>query len=80
LNTRSGLSFVGASTDHRFRAFDTATGRLLWTAILPASGNASPVSYLGIHDGAQYILIGAGGHHSFGGQKGDSLVAFALPK
>jgi quinoprotein glucose dehydrogenase len=80
LITRTGLSFVGASTDHRFRAFDTTTGRLLWTASLPASGNAPPVSYLGTHDGTQYVLIAAGGHHSFGGQKGDSLVAFALPK
>lgn len=80
LLTGSGLTFAAASIDKRFRAFETATGRLLWTTTLPASGNAPPITYWGATSGSQYILIPAGGHHSFGGPPGDSVVAFRLSK
>ena len=77
LVTRSGLSFVGGSSDRTFRAFDTATGKLLWQHALPESGNATPMTYSGA-SGRQFVLIAAGGHKTLGTKNADYLVAFAL--
>ena len=33
--TAGGLVFIGATNDHRFRAFDAKTGAELWTARCP---------------------------------------------
>lgn len=76
LVTASGLAFIGASTDNVLRAFDVATGRVLWTSRLPAGGQASPASYMA--DGRQFIVIAAGGHGGLDTTRGDFLVAFAL--
>jgi quinoprotein glucose dehydrogenase len=79
--TASGLVFIGATNDRRFRAFDARTGKELWTAELDASGNAIPITYQGA-DGRQYVVIAAGGGGHIGGNRpvSDSLVAFALPR
>jgi quinoprotein glucose dehydrogenase len=66
--TGGGLVFVGATSDKRLRAFDSATGQQLWEAKLSAEANANPISYLG-HGGKQYVAINAGG----------VITAFALP-
>ena len=79
LVTRGGLSFVGGSTDKSFRAFATTTGRLLWQADLPHSGNATPMSYRSGRSGRQFVVIAAAGHAGMGAPTGDELVAFALP-
>src|SRR5204863_113498 len=42
--TASGLVFIGATVDRRFRAFDAKTGKELWVTELPANGNATPIS------------------------------------
>ena len=78
LVTGSGLTFVGASTDRTFRAFATATGKLLWQADLPAAGIGSPISYRSPR-GRQIILTPAGGHKILGGPRADSIIAYALP-
>jgi quinoprotein glucose dehydrogenase len=77
--TASGLVFIGATVDRRFRAFDAKTGKELWTAELPANGYATPITYMG-KDGAQYVVIAAagGGPASRGGPTSDALVAFRL--
>jgi quinoprotein glucose dehydrogenase len=75
--TAGGLIFIGASADETFRAFDKKTGKILWQAKLPFSGNATPSTYM--IDGRQYVVISAGGGKS-GRPAGGSLVAFALPK
>ena len=76
--TSGGLTFVAATFDNFFRAFDTATGELLWQYELPAAGNATPMSYR--LNGKQYIVIAAGGHGKVSfSKKGDFVVAFALP-
>ncbi len=31
-------------------------------------------------DGRQYLLVVAGGHGSLGTKRGDSVIAYALPK
>jgi quinoprotein glucose dehydrogenase len=74
--TASGLIFIGATADETFRAFDKDTGRILWQAKLPFSGNATPSIYA--VDGKQYVAISAGGGKS-GRPAGGSIVAFALP-
>jgi quinoprotein glucose dehydrogenase len=79
LATKSGLVFIGATNDRRFRAFDAKTGRKLWETSLEAGGSATPISYTGA-DGKQYVVIAAGGGTSVG-QKlmSDTLVAYRLP-
>ena len=77
--TASGLVFIGATPDHRFRAFDAKTGRELWVAEMPSGGHATPITYMG-KDGAQYVVIAAGGGGVVGQglQVSDALVAFKL--
>jgi quinoprotein glucose dehydrogenase len=78
LVTASGLVFIAAATDDFLRAFDLASGRVLWQGRLPAGGQSSPMSYA--IDGRQYVVIAAGGHGGMETTRGDHLVAFALKK
>jgi quinoprotein glucose dehydrogenase len=78
--TAGDLVFVGAAMDSYFRAFDLETGRELWKYRLPAGGQATPMTYRAGHDLRQYVVIAAGGHGTLGTQRGDYVVAFALPK
>jgi len=75
--TAGGLVFVAATLDGNLRAFETATGKLLWKSQLPVSAHAAPMTYE--LDGKQYVVICAGGHGKAGTPLGDSVVAFALP-
>ena len=75
LVTASGLIFIGATRDERFRVFDTRDGELLWETGLPAAGYATPITYA--VDGRQYVVIAAGGG-KIGTKSGDAYVAFAL--
>jgi quinoprotein glucose dehydrogenase len=78
--TASGLTFVGATDDFRFRAFATATGDKLWEVKLKASVTATPVTYLGA-DGRQYLAMSnTGGSQTGSVVTNDELIAFALPK
>ncbi|MEZ5300533.1 MAG: PQQ-binding-like beta-propeller repeat protein [Verrucomicrobiales bacterium] len=77
LVTAGGVLFIGATADETFRAFDKETGKLLWKAELPFSGNATPSTYA--INGRQFIAISAGGGKS-GRKAGGSLVVFALPE
>jgi len=76
LITAGGVLFIAATKDGMFRAFDKATGKLLWAAELPAPGFATPCTYEVA--GKQYVVIACGGT-KLGTTKGDSYVAFALP-
>ena len=76
LTTATGLVFIGATTDNYLRAFEAASGKLLWKQRLPAGGQASPMSYS--VNGRQFVVIAAGGHGGMGTTRGDHLVAFAL--
>ena len=76
--TAGGLLFIGATNfDKKFRAFDKATGKLLWETTLPFSGNASPITYS--IKGRQYIVIAAGGGKDLKSGSGGVYMAFALP-
>jgi quinoprotein glucose dehydrogenase len=76
--TAGGLLFIGATNfDKKFRAFDKATGELLWEATLPFSGNATPATYR--VNGRQFVVIAAGGGKDPRSASGGVYVAFALP-
>ena len=75
LLTASGLLFVGATPDSRFRAYDAADGTLLWEADLDAPGYATPVTYS--TGGRQYVVIAAGGG-LLGPPSGSTYAAFRL--
>jgi quinoprotein glucose dehydrogenase len=78
--TAGGLIFIAATNfDHKMRAFDKTTGKLLWEATLPFAGNATPAIYEA--HGRQYVAIAAGGSGmNPRGPTGGVYVAFALPQ
>jgi glucose dehydrogenase len=78
--TAGGLVFIGATADHRFRAFDSKTGRELWVTNLEFSAHSVPITYMG-KDGKQYVAIIAAGGYLSDRPPGnnESLVVFALP-
>lgn len=75
--TAGNLVFVAASMDNHLRAFDSRNGALLWEYLLPAGGQATPMSYR--IDGKQYIVIAARGHGKLRTTQGDYVMAFSLP-
>ncbi|PZA11528.1 membrane-bound PQQ-dependent dehydrogenase, glucose/quinate/shikimate family [Rhodopseudomonas palustris] len=75
--TAGGLIFIAATTDNLIRAVDLATGKTVWTDVLPAGGQATPMTYS--VGGKQYLAIMAGGHHFMETPIGDELVVYALP-
>ncbi len=89
--TAGGLVFIGATDDHRFRAFDSKTGKQLWEAKLEYNAQDIPITYRG-KDGRQYVAViaaggGGGGYAGPGGggpavkpANNESLITFALPK
>ena len=66
--TASGVLFIAATDDDRFRALDAASGEELWVERLEQRGNANPMTYQGI-DGRQYVVVSAT----------DTLTAYGLP-
>ncbi len=78
--TASGVTFIGGTDDQRFRAFDSKTGKELWTYHLDYSAHATPITYRG-KDGRQYVaVVATGGSYLASPSGGDSLIAFALPR
>lgn len=75
--TSSGLLFIAANSDGKFRAINKTNGKILFETDLPAPGVATPATYQ--VNGKQFVVIACGGS-KWGGKKGDSYVAFALPK
>ena len=78
--TAAGVVFVAGTTDSFIRGFDVETGKELWKSQLPASGNATPMTYAVQRSGKQYVVVAAGGHPKITEESlGDALVAFTLP-
>jgi quinoprotein glucose dehydrogenase len=77
ITTAGGLIFVAASLDGHLRAFSTKDGSMQWEVPLPASGQATPMTYQ--VNGQQYVVIAAGGHGKLGTKLGDYVVAYKLP-
>ena len=76
--TAGGLVFVASTLDEKFRAFESETGREVWSTKLNAGGYATPCCYEA--DGRQFVVIAAGGGGKQRTKSGDEFVAFALPR
>jgi quinoprotein glucose dehydrogenase len=63
--------------DERFRAFDSASGKVLWEFQLDAGAYATPATYE--VNGRQYVVVAAGGGGKPGTRSGDGWWCFALP-
>ena len=89
--TSTGLIFIAAS-DGKIRALDEETGKVLWSAELPADSEGIPAMYE--VSGRQYLVVPASSNiNSGGGHPGSrgapqamrstlpkGYVAFALPE
>ena len=74
--TASGLIFIAATPDRKFRAYDKRDGTVLWETELSAAGYSTPAVYM--VDGVQYVAISAGGGRQ-GPPSGSDYFAFRLP-
>jgi quinoprotein glucose dehydrogenase len=74
--TGGGLVFIGATQDHKFHAFDSRTGKVLWETQLETGAYATPCTYS--VNGKQYVAVAVGGGR-WKSPAGDAFVAFALP-
>jgi quinoprotein glucose dehydrogenase len=76
--TAGGVVFIGATIyDHRLRAFDAASGALLWRLALPLAGTATPATY--VARGRQYLVIETNNDRNPVAKQGCAYVAFRLP-
>jgi len=74
--TAGGLVFVAATADEKIRAFDSASGAVLWEYKLPTGGYATPCTYSA--GGKQFVLIACGGGNRQQTPSGDVYMAFSL--
>lgn len=79
ITTSTGLVFIAAAQDFYIRAFDVRSGKELWKGRLPVGAEATPMTYVSPKSGRQYLVVSAGGN-SATTQKGDYVVAYALPQ
>ena len=75
LTTAGGLTFTGEGNG-LFKAYDSATGNVLWQFQAGAGVNAPPSSYT--VNGKQYIVVGAGGNVQLNYKRGNNIIAFTL--
>ncbi len=75
--TAGGVTFIAGTDDARLRAFDTRTGKELWSDKLPAAAHAVPITYAA--RGSQYVAIVATGGSFLGSPvSSDSLIVYTL--
>jgi quinoprotein glucose dehydrogenase len=86
LATAGGLLFAASGSDRTFRAYDRATGKVVWTHSLPAASDGVPATYeIG---GRQYIVVPVAAAHGWNPARFGALppppagayIAFALPQ
>ena len=83
ITTAGGVTFRAATTDPYLRAYDNATGAVLWQAKLPTSAAGTPMTYVSPRTGKQYVVVVAGGARVRGpaaanAPKADYVIAYAL--
>jgi glucose dehydrogenase len=75
LATAGGLVFAGEGNG-KFAAYNSSTGKELWSFHAGAGVNAPPSSYM--VGGKQYIVVGAGGNTQVNFRRGNNIIAFTL--
>jgi glucose dehydrogenase len=78
ITTAGGLLFIAATNDQHFRAFEAATGKVLWDTKLETGAYVTPMTYQG-KKGKQYVVLVVSGGSFYDTTAGDSVIAFALP-
>ncbi|HZC22445.1 MAG TPA: pyrroloquinoline quinone-dependent dehydrogenase [Candidatus Binatia bacterium] len=78
ISTAGGLLFIAATNDQRFRAFDAATGKVLWETKLETGSYTVPMTYEG-KNGKQYVVLVDTGGSFYDTTAGDSVIAYTLP-
>ncbi len=73
--TSTGLVFL-AGSDGRVRAYDAATGRVLWVGSLSGASRGSPVLYE--VRGRQYLLVSSSAPNDAPPNRPRGWIAFAL--
>jgi glucose dehydrogenase len=74
--TAGGLVFSAGTREPVLRAYDSATGEVLWQGELPVPAIATPMTYeVG---GRQLVVIAAGGSGLWGTKTGDAVIAFGV--
>ncbi|MBI2186851.1 MAG: PQQ-binding-like beta-propeller repeat protein [Acidobacteria bacterium] len=66
------LAIAPSAGDRTFRAYDKATGKVLWETDLPAGTTGAPMTY--VYDGKQYVVVAIGSQ-----EHPPELVAFSVP-
>jgi len=80
--TASGLIFIGATNDRRFRAFASSSGEELWVTKLDMSATAVPITYAA-ENGKQYVAVVTAAASALDDPSLDeqqALVVFSLPE
>jgi len=75
LATAGGLVFTGEGNG-KFAAYNSSTGKELWSFRAGAGVNAPPSTYM--VGGKQYIVVGAGGNTQVDFHRGNNIIAFTL--
>jgi quinoprotein glucose dehydrogenase len=84
--TAGGLIFAATASDHKVRAYDQDTGKVLWTYTLPTGSDGVPAVYeIGGREYIAFCVAGGEGYQSPRVQAGaappvNSYMVFALPK
>ena len=77
LSTAGGLTFTGEGNGN-FNAYESKTGKLLWTFNAGAGCNSAPMSFN--YKGEQMIAVACGGNFQLNYPLGDAVVVFGMPK
>ncbi len=80
ITTATGLTFIGATDDARFRAYETASGKLLWETKLDAAAHATPMTYADATGRQMVAITATGGSFLDSPLASDTITAFALPE
>ena len=65
-------SIAAGAGGKKFRAYDKASGKVLWETELPAGTTGAPITYM--FEGKQYIVVAVGDL-----EQGSEFVALSLP-
>lgn len=77
--TGAGLVFHASTADPYLRAYDTATGKVIWKDRLPVGVGGTPMTYVSPRTGRQYVAVSAGGARRMK-ERGDYIIAYALER
>ncbi len=75
LATAGNVVFAGEANG-MFRAYDSRSGKILWTFSAGAGVNAPPSAYMA--GGKEYIVVGAGGNAQIDAKRGNAIIAFTV--